>query len=94
MERNEGISTAEELSEADMDEDPLLITTAALCSFSREQFELNSVLPSKLCELSSVFLKSVTEQGTDPKFSVLLTRELSSDFKKDKFSVLLKLPLL
>jgi hypothetical protein len=94
VERNEGNSTAEELSEADMYEDALLITTAVLCSFFREQFELNSVLCSKFCELSSVFIKFVTEQGTEPKFSVLLTRELSSDFKKEEFSVLLMLQLL
>jgi hypothetical protein len=94
MERNEGISTAEELTEANMYEDSSLITIAVLCSFFREQLELNLVLSSKFCEVSSVFLKLVTEQGTEPKFSVLLTEELSCEFKKEEFSVLLMLQVL
>jgi hypothetical protein len=94
MERNEGISTAEELLEANKYEDPLLTKMAVLCSFFREQLELNLVSSSKFWEVSFVFLKLVTEEGIEPKFSVLLTEELSCNFKKEKFSVLLILQLL
>jgi hypothetical protein len=94
MERNEGISTPEELLEASMYEDSLLITMAVLCSFFREQLELNLVLSSTFWEVSFALLKLVTEKGIEPKFSVLLTEELSCDFKKEKFSVLLMLQLL
>jgi len=82
MERNESVSTAEELLEANMCEDSLLIKMAVLCSFFREQLELKLVLSSKFWEVSFIF------------FSVLLTEELSCDFKKEKFSVLLILQLL
>ena len=94
MERNVGISTAEELLEANTYEDSLLIKMAVLCSFFWEQLELNLVLSSKFWEVSFVFLKLVTEEETEPKFSVLLTEELSCDFKKEKFSVFLMLQLL
>jgi hypothetical protein len=94
MERYEGISTVEELLEANMYEDSLFIKMAVLCSFFREQLELNLVLSSKFGEVSFVFLKLVTEEGFEPKFSVLLTEGLSCDFKKEKFSLLLILQLL
>ena len=94
MERNEGIFTAEELLEANMYEDSLLIKMAVLCSFLREQLELNLVLSSKFWEVSFIFLKLVTEEEIGPKFSVLLTEELLSNLKKGKFSVLLIIQLL
>jgi len=94
MEGNESISTAEELLEANMCEDSSLIIMAVLCSFFREQLELKLVLSSKFWEVSFIFLKLVTEEEIEPKFSVLLTEELSCDFKKEKFSVLLIVQLL